>query len=51
MSTVTVQGANPYYIVIGHGMRGELLDRLGAGVAKVLLVHQPIMTSEATRIR
>jgi hypothetical protein len=51
VSTVTVQGANPYDIVIGHGVREQLRERLGAGVAKVLLVHQPIMTGEATRIR
>lgn len=51
MSTVTVQGAHPYDIAIGHGVREQLRERLGAGVAKVLLVHQPIMTGEATRIR
>ena len=51
MSTVSVAGANPYDIAIGFGVREQLLERLGPGVAKVLLVHQPIMTSEATRIR
>jgi 3-dehydroquinate synthase len=51
MSTVSVSGANPYDIAIGEGVRAQLRDRLGPNVAKVLLVHQPIMTSEATRIR
>lgn len=51
MTTVTVAGVNPYDIAIGAGVREQLKDRLGPGVVKALLVHQPIMAGEATRIR
>lgn len=51
MSTVTVAGRNSYDISIGAGVRGELRERLGKQVSKVLLIHQPIMSAEADRIR
>ena len=51
MSTVRVTGNAPYDISIGSGTRHELRDRLGAHVVKALLIHAPIMTGEATRIR
>lgn len=51
MTTVTVNGANPYDIAIGAGVRSQLRERLGENVVKALLVHQPIMAGEATRIR
>ena len=51
MSSVTVSGRDPYDISIGAGTRHELRDRLGIQVSKALLIHAPIMSSEATRIR
>lgn len=51
MSIVTVSGRDPYDISIGAGTRHELRDRLGTQVSKALLIHAPIMSSEATRIR
>ena len=51
MSIVTVSGSAPYDISIGPGTRHELRERLGTQVAKALLIHAPIMASEAARIR
>ena len=51
MNTVTVSGRDPYDVSIGHGVRSELRERLGAQVSKALLIHQPIMSAEASRIR
>ena len=51
MNTVTVSGRDPYDVSIGHGVRSELRDRLGTQVSKALLIHQPIMSAEASRIR
>lgn len=51
MNTVTVSGRDPYDVSIGHGVRSELRERLGAQVTKALLIHQPIMSAEASRIR
>jgi len=51
VNTVTVSGRDPYDVSIGHGVRSELRERLGAQVSKALLIHQPIMSAEASRIR
>lgn len=51
MSSVTVTGRDSYDISIGAGTRHELRDRLGPKVNRALLIHQPIMSGEATRIR
>jgi 3-dehydroquinate synthase len=51
VNTVTVSGRDPYDVSIGHGVRSELRERLGAQVTKALLIHQPIMSAEASRIR
>jgi len=51
VNTVTVSGRDPYDVSIGHGVRSELRDRLGTQVSKALLIHQPIMSAEASRIR
>lgn len=51
MTTVSVHGVNPYNISIGAGVRAELRQCLGPQVTKVLLIHQPIMSAEADRIR
>ena len=51
MKTVTVAGPDPYDVSIGPGVRHDLRARLGGQVTKALLIHQPIMSAEASRIR
>lgn len=51
MNSVTITGRDPYDVSIGAGVRHELRERLGPKVTKALLIHQPIMSAEASRIR
>ncbi|HEX8496227.1 MAG TPA: 3-dehydroquinate synthase [Actinomycetales bacterium] len=48
---ITVDGASPYDVVVGHGLLGELPGLLGPDVRKVLVVHPKALraTGEAVR--
>lgn len=48
---VAVGGMNPYQVVLGGGSRHELGEHLGPSVAKVLLIHPPVMHAHAENIR
>ncbi len=50
-ATVIITGSTPYEVVIGAGIREQLVDRLGGGVDKALLIHASVMRGEADRIR
>ncbi|HEX7354984.1 MAG TPA: 3-dehydroquinate synthase [Mycobacteriales bacterium] len=43
---VTAAGADPYDVVVGHGVIGEMPDHLGPAT-RVLLVHAPALTERA----
>ena len=44
---VPVRGAGDYDVVIGRDLGDRLADALGAGVKKVLVVHQPVQAKRA----
>jgi 3-dehydroquinate synthase len=47
---ITVSGASPYDVVVGHGLLGELTDLL-AGSQRVAVVHPPGLTTTADAIQ
>lgn len=51
MTTITVAGVTPYDVQIGRGILSEVPSRLGAGVRKVLIVHQPSLANLAGTLR
>lgn len=50
-TTVRVEGENPYDVVIGHHLLGELGALLGAGVRRVLVIHPGALTASAEAVR
>ncbi|WP_298228812.1 3-dehydroquinate synthase [Gryllotalpicola sp.] len=51
ITTIDVAGVDPYAITIGYGLRLHLASALGAGVAKVLVVHPPTLAAAAAELR
>ncbi len=49
--TITVNGTPSYDIHVGRGHRYSLGEHLGRAVRKVLIVHQPSVSRDATAIR
>ncbi|MFZ4895107.1 3-dehydroquinate synthase [Plantibacter sp. Mn2098] len=50
-TVIEVTGDSPYPIIIGHGLQGEIVEHLGTGVARVLIVHPPTLGEKAARLR
>ncbi len=50
-TVIPVAGPNPYEVLIGHGLLGDLADQLGPRVAKVLIVHPPTLGARAGALR
>jgi 3-dehydroquinate synthase len=49
-STITVNSERPYDVIVGRGLRGELVERLcGAGI--VAVVHQPSLSGAASGLQ
>jgi 3-dehydroquinate synthase len=49
-SVVPVRGAQPYDVVIGHGITAELTRAVPEGVARVALVHPAALTAVASDV-
>ena len=50
-TTITVEGDQPYDVVIGHHLLGELPRLLGDGVRRVLVIHPGALTASAEAMR
>lgn len=50
-TTIEVQGADPYEVVIGRDLVGTIREKLGPDVAKVLVVHPPTLATRAAALR
>jgi len=50
-TTISVTGADPYDVLVGHGLIETLPDHLGPRVAKVLIVHPPTLGAKASALR
>ena len=50
-TVIKVSGADPYDIVIGRALLGEVASSLGSSVAKVLIVHPVALTASAELLR
>jgi 3-dehydroquinate synthase len=48
---IPVTGTDPYDVVVGPGVLGDIADRLGSRVAKVLIVHPPTLGAKANALR
>jgi 3-dehydroquinate synthase len=48
---IAVNGADPYEVVVGAGVIGELVPALGADVHRVAVLHAAPLTEVATRVR
>ncbi len=52
IARIDVAGPRPYPVLVGRGVRDELVGTLrGLGAGTVLLVHQPVLTELAERVR
>lgn len=50
-NVITVTGQDPYDVVIGRGLLGEVATGLGSDVRKVLVVHPVALTTSAEALR
>lgn len=50
-SIIPVGGTDPYDVIVGRGILGDLPDLLGSKVAKVLIVHTPTLGAKAQALR
>src|SRR5665647_2020528 len=50
-TSITVGGEQPYDVVVGHHLLGELPRLLGERVRKVLVVHPGVLTTSAEAVR
>ena len=50
-TTIRVEGENPYDVVVGHHLLGELATLLGPGVRRVLVIHPGALTASAEAVR
>jgi len=48
---ITVQGASPYDVVVGHRLLGELPVLLGERVRRVLIIHPGALAASAEAVR
>ncbi|GAA1728856.1 3-dehydroquinate synthase [Aeromicrobium alkaliterrae] len=46
-----VETSHPYDVVIGRGLRGQVLDLVGPGAARVAIIHAPSVADRATALR
>ena len=51
MTTITVPGIEPYDVRVGRGTFAGLPELVGSEVKKVLIVHQPSLSSLASELR
>jgi 3-dehydroquinate synthase len=51
MTTVTVQGTEPYDVYVGRGVFAGIPDLVGSEVRRVLIVHQPTLAALAEELR
>lgn len=51
VTQITVPGTNPYNVTIGAGLRLELAAVIGPDVARVLIVHPPVLGLAAAELR
>lgn len=50
-TTIPVAGADPYDVLVGRGIMGDVATALGQGVRKVLIIHPPTLAARAERLR
>lgn len=50
-TTITVEGTNPYDVIVGRGVLAQLETVLPSSVAKVLVVHAPPLADQAQALR
>lgn len=50
-TTIPVAGVDPYDVLVGRGILGELASTLGPNVRKVLIVHPPTLGARAEKLR
>lgn len=50
-TTISVSGADPYDVIIGHGTLATVAGHLGSRVSKVLIVHPPTLGARAAALR
>jgi len=50
-TTISVTGADPYDVLVGHGLIADMPTHLGRAVAKVLIVHPPTLGAKAVALR
>ena len=50
-TTISVSGADPYVVIIGHGTLATVAGHLGSRVSKVLIVHPPTLGARAAALR
>ncbi|WP_309619378.1 3-dehydroquinate synthase [Salinibacterium sp.] len=50
-TTISVGGADPYDVIIGHGTLATVAGHLGSRVSKVLIVHPPTLGARAAALR
>jgi len=50
LSTITVKSERPYDVIVGRGLRGALVERLG-GAGVVVVVHQPPLSEAASGLQ
>jgi 3-dehydroquinate synthase len=50
-TVIPVTGADPYDVIIGHGLLSTVEEQLGSRVAKVLIVHPPTLGARAVKLR
>lgn len=50
-TTIPVTGADPYDVVIGRGILGQLTGLIGTDAKKVLIVHSPTLGARASALR
>jgi 3-dehydroquinate synthase len=50
-TAITVPGTDSYEVLVGRGILGSIVDKLGPTVAKVLIVHPPTLGAKAAALR
>jgi len=51
VTAIPVTGESPYEVLVGRGILPRVVDGLGAGVRKVLIVHPPTLGAAAAALR
>ncbi|TAJ46212.1 MAG: 3-dehydroquinate synthase [Herbiconiux sp.] len=51
VTAIPVTGDSPYEVLVGRGILPRVVDGLGAGVRKVLIVHPPTLGAAAAALR